>query len=239
MYSKIDYNNLVYELKSFSNEKHSSFHSKLVPNIDKKIRVLGVPIPILRKMAKELIKSFMDKTDLEQYMSFVGNDYYEEIMLMGIVVGSFKCDFETKLKYISEFVPKISDWAVCDTFCSTIKIPNSKHSDYRKFLAPYLKMKGEFELRFAIVSLMQNYINDEYIDETIKVFESVNDDRYYVQMAIAWALSVCYVKYPQQTRVLFEKRKLSKQIQNKAIQKCRESLRVSKEDKQVLLEYKL
>jgi len=58
-------------------------------------------------------------------------------------------------------------------------------------------------------------------------------------MGIAWALSVCYIKFPQETEALLKKQELTPFVQNKAIQKIRESLRVSAEEKQLLLQYKI
>lgn len=239
MFSKSNYEDLIKEMKSLADEKHSKFHINLVPNIENNYIVLGVAIPKLRKLAKELIKKFDNLQDIEYYFSVVGNKYYEEIMLQGIVIGYIKCDFVERLKYISEFIPKISDWAVCDVFCSSIKLKSNNLLDYRKFINEYLNSNNEFELRFAIVSLMQNYINDDYIDETLNTLKNISDEHYYVKMAIAWALSVCYVKYPIQTMKLFKQKVLSKFIQNKAIQKCRESLRISVDDKEELLNLKL
>lgn len=239
MFSKSNYENLIKEIESLADEKHRKFHINLVPNIENNYIVLGVAIPKLRKLARELIKRFDNLQDIEYYFSVVGNKYYEEIMLQGIVIGYIKCDFVKKLEYISEFVPKISDWAVCDVFCSSIKLNTNNIVCYREFINGYLNSNDEFELRFAIVSLMQNYISDDYIDETLNTLKNISDEHYYVEMAIAWALSVCYVKYPIQTMKLFKQKVLSKSVQNKAIQKCRESLRVSAEDKKDLLTLKL
>lgn len=239
MFSKSNYENLIKEIESLADEKHSKFHINLVPNIENNYIVLGVAIPKLRKLAKELMKRFDNLQDIEYYFSIVGNQYYEEIMLQGIVIGYIKCDFIKKLEYISEFVPKISDWAVCDVFCSSIKLKPNNLVDYREFINGYLNSNDEFELRFAIVSLMQNYISDDYIDETLNTLKNISDEHYYVEMAIAWALSVCYVKYPIQTMKFFKQKVLSKSVQNKAIQKCRESIRVSEEDKRDLLTLKL
>ncbi len=58
-------------------------------------------------------------------------------------------------------------------------------------------------------------------------------------MAAAWAVSVCYVKFPAETLALLERQVLPKFTQNKSIQKIRESYRVSREDKDMLVQYKL
>ena len=53
-------------------------------------------------------------------------------------------------------------------------------------------------------------------------------------MAVAWAVSICYIKYPEKTYSYLESCKLDNFTFNKAIQKIRESYRVPKEDKENL-----
>ena len=233
MYTKSDYNSLLQKLESIADERHQKFHSSLVPNVN---NMLGISIPKLRAVAKELIK---ECDDIESYFSLVGDRYYEELTLNGIVIGNVKCDWNKKLEYIQEFVPKIYDWAVCDTFCSGIKPPKAELADFRQFIESYLNSDKEFEIRFAVVILLQKYITDEYINSTLTALENIKNDKYYVKMAVAWALSVCYVNFPEFTTELFSKYTLDKWVQNKAIQKCRESLRVSKEQKDELLRFKV
>ena len=57
-------------------------------------------------------------------------------------------------------------------------------------------------------------------------------------MAVAWAISVCYVKFRDKTLKLLKIKELDIFVQNKAIQKIRESFRVSDEDKEMLKKYK-
>ena len=234
MFTETNYNSLLQKLENLGDKKHQEFHSSLVPDVN---NMLGISIPKLRVVAKELIK---ECDDIESYFSLVGDKYYEELMLKGIVIGNVKCVWNKKLEYIEDFVPKIYDWAVCDTFCSSIKPPKSELASFRQFIEPYLNSDKEFEIRFAVVILLQKYITDEYINSTLKALESVKkNDKYYVKMAVAWALSFCYIKFPEPTAKLFSECKLDKWVQNKAIQKCRESLRVTKEQKDELLKFKI
>lgn len=233
MYTQKDYDKLLTQFEELADKKFSEFHSNLVPGTD---NVLGISIPKLRAVAKELLKNC---DDIDGYFALVGNKYYEETMLCGIVIGNLKCDWEEKLKYISKFIPKISNWAVCDVFCSGIKPPKNEIDSFREFIEPYLYSQNEFEIRFAVVILLQKYITDNYISSTLQALKSVTDSRYYVKMAVAWALSICYIKFPDLTLNVFKEKSLDKWVQNKAIQKCRESLRVTSEDKEMLLQYKI
>lgn len=233
MFTEVNYASLLKRLEAMADKKHQEFHSGLVPDVN---NMLGIPIPKLRAVAKQLIK---ECDNIDEYFACVDNKYYEELMLKGIVIGCVKCEWQKKLAYIKEFVPQIYDWAVCDTFCSGIKPSKSELASFREFINSYLSSENEFEIRFAVVILLQKYVNDEYIHSTLKALENISSDKYYVKMAVAWALSVCFVKFPEPTTALFSEYKLDKWVQNKAIQKCRESLRVTKEQKNELLKFKM
>ena len=246
MYTQENYNELLQQLKELADPKYQKFHSGLLPDVD---NVLGVSVPKLRKLAKELINSCENIDDyltlagteyyIDDYLTLAGTEYYEETMLEGIVIGYVKCSWNKKLKYIKDFVPKINNWAVCDAFCGGIRPPKNQLENFRDFIEPYLHSENEFYVRFGVVMLMQKFITDDYIDSTLHSLEQITRSEYYTQMAVAWALSVCYVKFPQQTLTLFKQYSLQPAVQNKAIQKCRESLRVSKADKAILLNYKI
>ncbi len=103
------------ELLEWKDEKYKEFHSGLCPGTD---NIIGIRVPVLRNYAKELAKEYEIKELLEQ----IDHQYYEEIMLQGMLIGLEKEDIKTVKKHIEEFVPKIDNWAVCDVFCAGLKI---------------------------------------------------------------------------------------------------------------------
>ena len=83
--------------------------------------------------------------------------------------------------------------------------------------------------------MLMNYYNDDaYIDDTLKELNAVRHEGYYVKMAVAWALSLCFIKQRDKTMTLLQNNALDDFTYNKALQKCRESFRVSDEDKALL-----
>lgn len=206
--------------------KYKEFHGGLCPNTD---NIVGVRVPVLRNYAKELAKG-----DFRSYLCNAKNDYYEEVMLQGMVIGVAKMDLEERLNYIREFVPNINNWAICDVFCAGLKFVNKNKETVWKFLQDYKNSTKEFELRFFIVMMLDFYITDEYINEVIKIMDSINHEGYYVKMAIAWTLSVAYVKYPEITMKYLRNNTLDDFTFNKALQKIVESYRVSNEDKEII-----
>ena len=61
------------------------------------------------------------------------------------------------------------------------------------------KSSKEFYLRFAIVMILDFYIKEEYLDKDLEIFNNIKSDKYYVQMAVAWAISICLIKYYDRT----------------------------------------
>ncbi|MFW5647387.1 MAG: DNA alkylation repair protein, partial [Acetivibrio ethanolgignens] len=99
----------------------------------------------------------------------------------------------------------------------------------------YLESDREYFIRFGVVMLLDYYVDGEYLEKLYAVFDSIHHEGYYVKMAVAWALSVCYVKFPKETRRYLENNKaLDDFTYNKAIQKTCESYRVEPEEKERL-----
>lgn len=217
----------IFEL---ADEKYKEFHSGLCPNTN---NIIGVRVPILRNYAKELSNG-----DFRKYLENASNDYYEEIMLQGMVIGIAKMELEERIEYITKFIPKIDNWAVCDVFCAGLKFTNKNKKEVWELLQKYLNSNKEFELRFMIVMMLDFYITEEYIDEVIKILDTIKHNGYYVKMAIAWTISVAYIKYPNITMKYLKNNTLDDFTYNKALQKIIESYRVNDNDKNIIRKMK-
>lgn len=215
---------------ALTDEQYRQFHSKLVPGAD---NILGVRLPHLRQLAKELAKG-----DWRQLLATMPTDYYEEVMLEGLIIGYAKADMEEILHYTTTFVPKIKNWGICDSFCTNLKITKKQPARVWEFLQPYLQSREEFELRFGIVMLLSYYIEEQYLDQVLARLDTTKHPGYYVKMAVAWAVSICFVKYPVKTMDYLQNNTLDDWTYNKALQKTIESLRVDKATKLLLASMK-
>ena len=215
------------KLIELSDAIKKEFHSGLCPGMN--TEMLGVSIPKIRKLAKEIVKD-----NPEEYLKNPEEEYYEELMLQALVIANLKIDLEKKKEYIINFVPKINCWAVCDSFCAGLKDADKNPEFFWKIISKYFKSKKEYELRFAIVMLLDHYVKEEYIDKIFKVVDNIKNEEYYVEMGIAWLVAEMYIKFPKQTMEYLKNCKLNKFTYNKALQKARESYRVSKEEKEIL-----
>lgn len=218
------------KLFSLADEEYQKFHSSLCPGTN---NIIGIRVPVLRNVAKEIAKE-----DWKNYLRTAKSDYYEEIMLQGMVIGLAKMNLAERLDYIKSFVPKIDNWAVCDVTCAGLKFTKKHMSEVWEFLKPYINSNKEFEIRFGVVMLLDFYITEEYIKQVLEILNSIHHEGYYVKMAVAWAISVCYIKFPKETMVLLQNNKLDIFTYNKALQKIIESYRVTKEDKEIIRKMK-
>ena len=226
---------LKYEIKQqlfdLSDEKYKIFHSNLCPGTK---NILGVRLPLLRKIAKDLSKS-----DYESYLNDNNHEYYEEIMIEGLIIGYIKVDNNVRFDYIRNFIPKIDNWAICDSFCNNLKFTNKNMKDVWNFILPYSLSETEFDIRFAVVMMLNFYIVEDYIDDVLNILDNINHEGYYVKMAVAWALSYAYIKFPKKTLNYLANNNLDKFTYNKSLQKIIESNRVSKEEKDLIRSMKI
>lgn len=214
------------ELEKNADPSYREFHRSLVPGLD---NFLGIRVPKLREISRKAAK--------EDYWSFVreaDRKIYEELMIRGMMIGYARLSKEEQRRELEEFVPCITNWAVCDCCCSTYKFMKKDQEEWFAFLKTYAASDKEYEIRFALVAMLDYFINEAYIDQVLEILGQVRHEGYYVKMAAAWAVSICYVKFPEKTEEFLRKNLLDDFTHNKSIQKIRESYRVSKEDKERL-----
>ncbi len=217
-------------LTGHSEEKFQKFTSGLIPGND---AILGVRLPVLRKLAKKLVKE-----DWRTYLDGARDDSYEEIMLQGFVIGYAKADIDEILSRAADFIPKIHDWSVNDGFCSTFKIADKHRSKVWDFLMRYKASPREFEQRVVAVMLMDYFLVDEYIDSVLKVWGELKHDGYYCKMGVAWGVATAYAKFPEKTHAFLLENHLDDFTYNKSIQKMLESYRITEEQKKILRQMK-
>lgn len=206
------------ELRSLAEPKYQEFSSKLTPNIN---NILGVRLPNLRRIAKRIAKN--------NYLEFFNqndDEYMELTMLEGMIIGYLS---DSKDEYIKNFIPKINNWAVCDSFCAGLKNISID------FIKPYFESNKEYELRFAFVVLL-NYFIDSHYEFAIQKICEFNNEQYYAKMAVAWCLSVCIVKKYKIVLKDIQKLKIQPWVLKKGIAKAIESLRLTKEQKNELMQ---
>ena len=199
---------------------------------------LGVRLPALRKLAKQLAREDW-QTALEALRtanrSGKSSSLYEELMLEGMLIGladSVGIARRQQLDLIADFVPLIDNWGICDSFCAGLKLFEKEKESGWAFLQPFLQSRREYEIRFGLVMLLDYFVEQEYLPRIWAVMDALDHPGYYVQMAAAWAVSICYVRFPEETCAYLQNSRLDIFTFNKALQKITESRCVSAQEKE-------
>jgi len=224
-----EYSSFREYLFRIKDEKYAKFHGGLIN--DTTTPIIGVRTPILKQIAKSISES--------NYRDFIKanlHEYYEEVVLHGLVLTYVKEDFEVLCKDLEEYIPYIHSWASCDiVICNMKQFSKNLEVGFEK-VQKYVKSNNPWEVRVGLVLLLSYYVKEEYLDCIFEISESISSDDYYVKMANAWLLSVCFIKYYDRTYSFFLDNKLENWTYNKALQKAIESYRIK--DKESLKKLK-
>lgn len=210
------------ELYKYQDLKYQQFVSNLLPNVN---NIIGVRIPILRKLSKKY--TLEDLTD----------DTFEEIMLQGFIIGNEK-DINKVLEQLEIFIPKINNWSLCDSTVSSLKITKKNQEIIFNFLIKYIN-GSEFEKRFLLVMLLNYYLDDNYINKVIDIILNIKITGYYDMMALSWLISKMYINYKNEViEEIFKNKNISDEVANKSISKINDSYQIKSEDKSILIDYR-
>lgn len=215
------YLKLLDELKGLADENYKKFHKRLLK--DEKINVLGVRVPILRKIAKSY------KNNVDELMTFP-DEYYEVTFVKLTAVSQLK--YEEFIKYVDKCVPLIDNWATCD--CFTPKCIANRKEDFLPYIRKYAAEDGEYFQRFALTTLLHYYVEENYAETIFSLTERCDTSKYYVHMAAAWLIAEMLVKHYDIAKSFLLEHSLDKKTHNKAIQKACESFRLSDDRKNYL-----
>jgi 3-methyladenine DNA glycosylase AlkD len=218
----------LFELQDLEYKK---FHSKLMPTVVPD-RVIGVRMPILRALAKEIINS----GQAESFLADLPHRYYEENNLHGLIISTEK-DFDRAVIEIEKLLPYVDNWATCDSM-----IPKSLENDPERLILKvrqWLASEHTYTVRFGINILMKFFLNDKFKPEYAEWVAELRDNDYYVMMGAAWYFATALSKQYASAVEFLEQRKLPEKTHNKAIQKALESYCISNEKKTYLKSLKI
>ena len=230
IWNESNYKKYIELLFSLKDDKYKDFHKSLVLN--SKYEMIGVRVPIMRTIAKEI-----SRTDIIEFLKYVNSKYYEEVLIEGLVISCIK-DEELFYKYFKEYIKKIDNWAICDSFCNSIKIVRKYEKKYFNKVIKLSLNKSEFISRVGLVTILNHFIKKDNLNKIFDCLNKINSDKFYINMAEAWLVCELYISYPVETLEFIKSNNLNKFTQNKAISKINDSYRIDKKDKDLLKKYK-
>ena len=221
-------------LLELAEKGNKPFTESLNPGVE---HVLGIRVPDLRKLAARIAR-----TDWERFLETSDTFYMEERMLQGMVIGCIRPDddIEVYLHRVTCFVSIINSWSVCDTFKfgGGKKFVEANKRQLWEYLKTWMCADKEYEIRFGVVMAMQYFLEEAYLPEFLQLCDKIHHEGYYVKMAVAWALSVYFIKYQDKVMPYLDNNNLDNFTYNKAIQKAIESYRITDKQKDFLRKMK-
>jgi 3-methyladenine DNA glycosylase AlkD len=217
---------ILTRLQGLAEDDYKKFNTKIIPTSQ---HVLGVRIPALRKIAKEIVKQ-----DPKTFIRLDKQNIYEMIMLEGMTLSYLDEDFLHLVPLTEQFLNKVDNWAQIDSTVCNFKNIKKEPDSVLSVVKKWLSSKEEFVVRAALVILLAHYVEKKYLNKVFTLSQKVAHQGYYVHMGNAWLISVCMAKFPEETIRFFKNSTLDSRTHNKAIQKSRESYRVSRPHKDLL-----
>lgn len=196
----------------YIDSKYKEFITKLVPNITSD-RILGIRIPILRKLAKEIVNK-------EDYLANPIHYYLEENLIHALLINEIK-DTNKYITELDKFSYYIDNWEVSDI------IRVNKYIDKNilyNYLYKLLDDNYPYRLRVSIFLFMLYYKNDDRINKIVEKIITINSYDYYVEMMIAWYFCELYISNNQLFYKYFNY--LDINVKKMTIRKCLDSNKI-------------
>lgn len=212
-----------------------------MPNIEKD-RIIGIRVPVLRKYAKELARGsrlFLsvqnekenDCDNVEKFLNSLPHYYYEENNLHMFLIMQMK-DYDTALAYLEAFLPYIDNWATCDSGVPAVFKKNK--NELLLHVYEWLDSDKPYTVRYGIGTLMRLYLDEDFDIKYALDVAKIRSGEYYVNMMKAWYIATALAKQYDAVLPILQERLMDSWSHNKAIQKARESYRITPQQKEYL-----
>ena len=213
------------------NEAYAEFNKRIV---NTKMPVIGVRVPDLRRLARELAPD-VNAADISELLA-EKNQSFDYVLLCGLLITHARLDDQTAIDLTKQYLPRIDSWAHIDVFIE--KKRRFAGESWWNFALECLQSEAEFTVRYGVVSLMTNFLDEAYIDQVFAALRNITHDGYYVKMALAWLYATAVVQFFELTLAELENGHIDTWTRNKAYQKMRESRRFTPEQQDIIASYR-
>ena len=224
---------IITQLNALSqgNESYAAFNQRIV---NTKMPVIGVRVPDLRRLARELAPN-MSAADISKLLT-AKNKSFDYVLLCGLLITHARLDDQTAIDLAKQYLPCVDSWAHIDIFVE--KKRRFAGEIWWDFALECLQSEAEFAVRCGVISLMTNFLDEAHIDQVFAVLRNVKHDGYYVKMALAWLYATAAIHFFELTLAELENEYIDTWTRNKSYQKMRESRRFTPEEQAVILKKK-
>ena len=205
---------------------YRDFNSKLIPNLSPDL-FIGVRTPVLRKVAKEMIKSGIANA----FILNLPHKYFEENQLHAFIISDIQ-DFDIVIKEIERFLPYVNNWATCDQM-SPRAFKKNLNILY-KHVCKWINSGNTYSVRFGILCLMRYWLDDNFDIKYADIIADIKSDEYYINMMRAWYFATAGAKHFEKILPYFKSGRIDEWTRKRAIQKAIESYRIMPENKVIL-----
>ncbi len=214
------------ELFRQQDENYRKFQSKLIPSIAADT-VIGVRTPVLRKLAKKLVKH----DDIQDFLKDLPHKYFDENQLHAFIISEIN-GFDECMAELENFLPYVDNWATCDQMSP--KVFKKHKEELLKHIKKWIDSEHIYTVRFGVKMLMDHFLDDDYNPKYPKMVAELRSEEYYINMMIAWYFATALAKQYESILPYIEGKRLADWTHNKTIQKSIESNRITDEQKQYL-----
>ncbi len=206
--------------------KYREFHSALMPTVQRE-RVIGVRVPELRALAKELHR----EKGIKEFLAETEHKYYEENNLHAFIIEGIK-DYDECIFEVNRFLPFVDNWATCDMLRP--KVFSAHKKELLAEIERWIASDAEYTVRFGIEMLMVHYLDEDFEERFLEMVAGVKREEYYVRMMVAWYFATALAKRYDEAVKYIEGRRLGEWTHQKAIQKALDSRRIPETRKKIL-----
>lgn len=225
-WGEAEYKEFTEYLNSFAEEEYKKFSHALIPETPD---MLGIRIPVLRRIAKEILKG-----NFTEFLELRKGKSHEEGIVEGLVMAGAKLPYPQMLKLMKRYSGIIYNWAMCDTV--VFKGIRKHRAEFFHDVDWFLESENPWVIRCGLLHLMNFYLDSEYILAVLEKILAVKSDFYYVEMMISWFLATAVAKCREETISALRSGGFSPRVMKMTAQKVRDSRRVSESDKALVTE---
>lgn len=212
---------ILTRLKQLADTDYARFTAKLVPTVTLD-RFIGVRTPVLRHLARDYAANYR----IDEFLTCLPHHFFEQAQLHAFIIALSK-EFDQCITRLDAFLPHVDNWATCDQLSPRL-FKRNRHL-LRSHAMRWLDSEHIYTRRFAIVTLMNNFLDTDFNDRILHCVAAIRSDEYYITMAQAWYLATALAKQPEATLPLLDNRSLHPILYKLTIRKAVESFRVSPE----------